>query len=156
MPLRRGLVEAASNSNNWARIGLKRDPPPNLIWIPLHPKPGTDGRIILEILDDSIRATHSCPTVDSLESLIRPATSRDAFFENVRNKNPLPTAENPLRLVPAISWSTRRTLISDFICALDAPSDNGRFTSIWIRAFTGGGVPVSTNTPSTLISRVTP
>src|ERR1700722_13554394 len=98
------------------------------------------ARIILDAPGDSIHADHFCPVIDSLESLIRPATIRDAFFENVRNKNPLPTAENPLRFVPAISWSTRRTLISEFIRALDAPSDNGRMTSMWITAFTGGGV----------------
>ena len=67
------------------------------------PNPGTDARIVMHTLGVSIRGAHSCPTVDSLESLMRPATSRDAFFENVRNKNPLPTAENPLRLVPAMS-----------------------------------------------------
>src|ERR1035437_3553706 len=76
--------------------------------------------------DDSICAAHTCTFTVSLDSLIRPATSRDAFFEKVRNENPFPIAENPLRLVSAISCSTRNTVISDFIRALDAPSEKGR------------------------------
>ncbi len=39
----------------------------------------------------------------SFDSLIRPSTTRDARSEKVLNKKPLPTAENPLRLLPAIS-----------------------------------------------------
>jgi hypothetical protein len=59
IPLLRGQLETATDSNDWPRIGLTRDPSPNLIWIPLDPNIGTDGRIVMDVLGDSICGAHS-------------------------------------------------------------------------------------------------
>jgi hypothetical protein len=68
----------------------------------------------------------------------------------------LPAAENPLRVLPSLSWSTRKTVMSALVCALDMPSDRGKMTSMWTRAFAGGQVAVKTKAPSALKSRVAP
>jgi hypothetical protein len=88
------------------------------------------GHVIPALSGASIRAAHFCPSMDSSDCLIRPSTSRDARSEKVRNENPLPTAENPLRLLPAASCSTRNTVMSAFISALAPPSDRRKKTSI--------------------------
>jgi hypothetical protein len=125
-------------------------------WIRIDPKVGRNNPVLPTAYKNSVRAAHSCPTIESLESRIRPATSRVAFFENVRKENPFPTAENPLRLVSAMSCSTRNIVMSDFILTFDEPSDMGRRTSMRTLALAGGQVAVKINTPLTLMSRVSP
>jgi hypothetical protein len=95
--------KTGTDGNKWTRSGHARHPLPNGTCFSFDPNPEADIRSFKAVSRDSILAAQSRTTVDSLESLIKPATSRDAFLEYVRNKNPLPLAENPLRLVPAMS-----------------------------------------------------
>jgi hypothetical protein len=152
----RGLVETAADSIIWTRVGPTGGITPNRIRTTIDPNPGTSGHVIAPLSDDSVSAAHTCPSTVSSESLIGSAMSLNVCFERVRNENPLPTAENPLRLLPTILCSTRKTVMSAFIRGLDAPSDGGKRTSIWTAAFGGGQVAVKTNAPATLMSRVTP
>ncbi len=151
-----GLIETASNSMIRSRVGYIRGPKRNRTCTTLNPNPAANSPVITAPSDDWIRAAHSFVSTVSSDSLIRPITSRDARSERVRKENPLPTAENPLRLLPSTSCSTRNIIMSAFISAFEVPSDRGSRTSIWSAAFGGGQVAVITNTPATLMSRVTP
>jgi hypothetical protein len=153
----RGLVETAADSIIWTHVGPRRDLTPNRIrtlLIRIQGRAATSSRRFPTFLL-ALLILVPPPTVSS-EALIGSAMSRNVCFERVRNENPLPTAANPLRLLPTILCSTRNTVMSAFIRALDTPSKRGRRTSIWTAAFGGGQVGVKTNAPATLMSRVTP
>jgi hypothetical protein len=93
----------ATDSTAWTRLGLKLCLTPNrtCAWVDANPRMGE--KVIAAIPGDSICAAHSCPFAVTFDSLISPITTRDARSEKVLNKNPLPTAENPLRLLPVRS-----------------------------------------------------
>jgi hypothetical protein len=126
------------------------------IRIPMAPRSKNDRLGRRGVPGDSIRAAHLWSSKLPSEPLINPSTIRVACSEEVWTRNPLPTAENPLRFWPAISCSTRKTIMSAFISALEPPSDRGRKISIWTAALGGGQVGVKTKDPATLMSRVTP